>query len=300
MAATKRSLGRGLGALIQDTSTSSAHTQAFDDNGITRIAVEKIRRNEWQPRRAFEESPLAELTESIKQRGVLQPLLVRKKGEDYELIAGERRLRAAMAAGIPDVPVIVMDAADSESLLLAMIENVQRENLNAIEEAEGYSVLAEQFNLTQEEVASRVGKSRVSVTNALRLLALPTEIKAMIVANQLSAGHAKVLLSLSNAKEQLDLAYKCLKDGLSVRALEKLVAIERQAPRKPRASRADMPASHISHLSDKLHEFFGTSIRITPCKTLANGKKTRGMIEIDFYSNDDLDRILQLLNISED
>lgn len=300
MAAAKRSLGRGLGALIQDKPSSTTDATRHGVSGIPRIPIDSIQKSEWQPRREFDEDALSDLANSISQRGVLQPLLVRPKGDQYELIAGERRLRAAAKAGLNDVPVIVMDAADSESLLIALIENVQREDLNVIEEAEGYALLAEQFDLTQEQISQRVGKARASVTNALRLLALPANVKAMVIAGSISAGHAKVLLALSTKKDQTAYAQRCVDEQLSVRDVEKLIQQSLQPPKKPRTARPDMPASHVAHLSDKLHEHFGTSIRIKSCTTLANGKKARGSIEIDFYSNEDLDRILQLLGIRED
>lgn len=264
---------------------------------MQKIKISEIKKNALQPRQDFKKEPLTDLTESIKQRGILQPLLVRPSGKGYELIAGERRLMAATNAGLTEVPVVILEAANVESLEIALIENLQRENLNAMEEAEGYRVLAEKFGLTQEQIASRVGKARASVTNTMRLLSLPDEIKQMISKALLSLGHAKILTGLEIAEEQMLFAKAAVKQNLSVRNLEKLVQKAKRAPKKPRAARTDIPNSHISFLSDKLHGHFGTGVRVNSCKTLANGKKRKGSIEIDFYSNDDLNRILELIGI---
>ena len=231
---------------------------------------------------------------------MLQPLLVRSVGGDYELIAGERRLRAAVAAGLAEVPVTVMDAADRDALELALTENLQREDLNIMEEAAGYQALADNFSLTQEEIAARIGKARASVTNALRLLTLPEQVKGMLRGGQLAAGHAKVLLGTDIPEEQSLFAQRVLDENLSVRQLEKLIEKVKRTPRKPRVTRSDMPATHTADLSDKLQGFFGTRVHLTPSRTYANGKKARGMIQIEFYSNEELDRILELLGLPLD
>lgn len=272
-------------------------TTGKESSGIRTVALTSIVRNRLQPRQTFDEDALADLTASVREHGVLQPLLVRPDEKGYELIAGERRLRAATAAGLHEVPVVLMEASDMSSLEIAMIENLQRENLNPIEEAEGYRELADGFSLTQEEIATRVGKSRASVANAMRLLALPDEVRAMLADGRLSVGHAKALLTLEIPQEQTLLARRVVDEGLSVRALEKVIKRATTKPIRPRATRSDLPASHIRYLSEKLHARFGTSIRIEPCKTFANGKKGKGHIEIDFFSNDDLDRVLELLGI---
>jgi ParB family chromosome partitioning protein len=248
----------------------------------------------------FAEEALADLTASVREHGILQPLLVRPAGDGYELIAGERRLRAATAAGLDSVPVVVMEATDIGSLEIALIENLQRENLNPIEEAEGYRELADGFSLTQEEIALRVGKARASVANAMRLLSLPDEVRAMLADGRLSTGHAKALMALEIPQEQLLTARRVVDEGLSVRALEKLIRRTASSPLRPRAAKPDLPAAHIRYLSEKLHSHFGTSIRIQPCKTFANGKKGKGCIEIDFFSNDDLDRVLNLLGLDHE
>lgn len=317
--ATKHGLGRGLGAMISDgTGAPAAATPPPTSTGlpaptglpkplpvkpvtggITKIPIQKITKNPFQPRQVFPEEAMVELTDSIKKRGVLQPLLVRAVGDGFELIAGERRFRASSAAGLTEVPVIVMEASDNDSLEVAIIENVQRENLNILEEAEAYELLANRFNLTQEQVAARVGKARATVTNIMRVMSLPTEVKQFIASGQLSAGHSKLLSGLSKATDQILYANRTIKENLSVRSLEKLIQKDRSVPRKPRATKDDIPTNHLAHLTDKLHRHFGTSVKLSPCKTLANGKKVRGVLEIEYYSSDDLTRILDLVGISD-
>lgn len=301
--ATKKGLGRGLSALIKDGTTEKQQSAAANTapaQGAVKVAIDRIRKNTFQPRKHFQDNALTELAESIKIHGVIQPLLVRKAGDSFELIAGERRLRASGIAGLKEVPVIVIEAEDQSSLELALVENLQRENLDPLEEAEGYQVLVDKFSLTQEQIASRVGKARVSVTNALRLLSLHSDIKALISSGELSAGHAKALLSLDIEPEQLQLAKRAVLEGMSVRELEKIVNKIKRAPRKPRAFRADVPKEHLNHIINSMHTHFGTGVRVTPTGTYANGKKRKGLIEIDFFSNDELDRILSILGISLD
>ncbi len=262
-----------------------------------RVAVDAIARSPWQPRHTFEAVALQELTESIKAHGVIQPLICRRTDAGYELIAGERRFRAAIDAGLADVPVILMDAADRDAAEMAIIENIQREDLNVIEEAEGYRSLCENFGLTQQEVADRVGKARASVANALRLLDLPDEVRQLVSANLLSVGHAKVLLSLPEEKEQILLARRSVTEGQTVRSLERLIERRRAEKADPVARRSDIPESHLRYLLDKLHARFQTQIRLLPTVTHANGKRTKGSLEIDFYDNEDLDRLLNLLGV---
>ncbi|MFZ4395953.1 MAG: ParB/RepB/Spo0J family partition protein [Kiritimatiellia bacterium] len=321
-------LGRGLGALIGQHPAETAHPDADAGSGknvqaaptaagthpaaaqashddrrhVAMLPVADISRSTWQPRQTFDEAALKDLTDSIKTHGVIQPLICRRgPSGGYELIAGERRLRASMLAGLGQVPVILIEAVDRDAAEMAIIENIQREDLNAIEEAEGYRTLADKFGLTQQDVADRVGKARASVANALRLLELPDEVKQLLGSSQLSTGHAKVLLSVSDPKEQVLLSRKCVTDGLTVRALERLL-VRRQQTRsnEKRGPNADIPDSHLKHLSDRLHSQFSTSVRLTPSMTHANGKRVKGRIEIDFFDNDDLDRLLTLLGIEVD
>jgi ParB family transcriptional regulator, chromosome partitioning protein len=296
--AAKHGLGRGLSALIKEVPDEPRPSSDRQD-GVARIAVGRIHPSPWQPRRQFSREALDEMIGSIREHGVLQPLLARQKGDDFELIAGERRLRAAVEAGLADVPVIVMEVTDNEALELALIENLQRQDLNVIEEAEGYKVLAEKFGMTQEQIAQRVGKARASVTNTLRLLQLPDDVRRALSEGVLSPGHAKVLMGVPIDKEQSLLAQVVIKKGLSVRDLERIIVRSHRVPRVPRVMQDDLPRSHVDYLADRLHHHFGTSIRVIPCRTLANGKKAKGMIEIDFYSSDDLDRVLHLLGLTE-
>jgi len=294
--AGKHGLGRGLGALIKDGVTRSPRENPSE--GILRVPLDTIQSSRWQPRHSFEEESLAELTQSIRERGILQPILVRRAGSGYELIAGERRLRAAHQAGLEEVPVIVLVAGDSDAMEMALIENLQRQDLSVLEEAAGYDVLRKQFELTQEQIAERVGKARASVTNSLRLLSLPEEIKELIRSGELTAGHAKLLTGLEIPDEQILYARRTVKEGLSVRNLERILQRARRAPRKPRAVRAEMPEEHLAHLSDRLHAHLGTAVRLSPSRIFANGKKGKGTIEIDFYSNEDLHRLLELIGLS--
>ncbi len=303
--ALKHGLGRGLSALISDTPTAAKTTEpapgqaGIPPQGMITVPVDKIRPNPKQPRRLFAPEALDDLVKSIQTHGVLQPLLLRRMGDHYELVAGERRWRASRQVGLETVPAIIKDVNDRDALELTLIENLQREDLNPIEEAEGFHSLAEQFTLSHEEIALRVGKARATVTNSLRLLTLPDEIKQMLADSRLSAGHAKALLGVSIDEEKCFLARRAVEEGWSVRVLEKAAERLTRAPRKPRAMRDDIPPEHLQDLSDKLHRHFGTSVRLVPSRTLANGKKAKGLIEIDFYSNEDLTRILDLLGLVE-
>ena len=294
----KHGLGRGLSALIRDTPVEPVAT-AVSRTGTPTVEVSKIRPNPWQPRRVFSKEALDELAASIREHGVLEPLIVRKVEDGYELIAGERRWRAAQEAGLAEVPVRVLEADDQKALELALVENLQRADLNVIEEAEGYRTLSTKFGLTQDEIALRVNKARASVANALRLLGLPGEVKGFVAEGLLSAGHAKVLLGVAIEAHACALAERAIKEGLSVRDLERIVEHSRLTPRKRREVKEDIPASHVTFLTDKLHRHFGTSVRLLPCRTLTNGRKTKGNIQIDYYSNDDLTRILELLGLRE-
>ena len=313
MAAKHIGLGRGLGALIQDaakppvaaeapaTSTPASIPVAPEPPGerILRVSPDAVHPSRWQPRRHFTPEAIEELAQSIREKGVLQPLTVRRTGETFELIAGERRWRAAQAAGLAKIPVIIVAASDQQALEMALIENLQREDLNIIEEAEGYRQLADTFALTQEQIAQRVGKARATVTNALRMLELSEMVRRMVSEGTITPGHAKVLLGLDIPREQELLAERVKQEGLSVRTLERIVARIKKTPRKPRAEKDDLPADYLRDLTDRLHRHFGTSVRLAPCRTLGNGKKVKGTLEVDFYDNDDLDRLLTMLGLSE-
>jgi ParB family chromosome partitioning protein len=300
MTAKRKGLGRGLDALIKEMPIAAPKTETPQKTRETEeILVEKISRNPFQPRHKFNIKSLSELTESVRMSGVLQPLLVRKKKNGYELIAGERRLRAAIDAGLDRVPVRVMKITDEQALEIALVENLQREDLNPIEEAKGYRSLMESFNLTQEQAAQRVGKARSTVTNALRLLRLVPEVQNMIVDGELSNGHAKILAGFEIEKEQELLAREVVRKGWSVRQLERESVRRKRPPRKSRAFRPDIPVVQLNDLKDQLQRQFGTAVSIKPSKTLANGKRIKGTIEIDYYDADELDRLLILLGIQD-
>jgi ParB family chromosome partitioning protein len=261
------------------------------------VPISLVRPSPWQPRRAFDEDALAELADSIRAHGIIQPLVCRRQDGFYELIGGERRLRAASLAGLTSVPVVTADAGDREAAELALVENLQREDLNPIEEAEGYKALAENFKLTQADIAERVGKARASVANALRLLDLPDEVRRMVGEGLLSGGHAKALLAMPGEGERIELARQCLGEGLSVRALERRVARKLEAPSKRPAPRPDVPEDWLRTLTDKIRTRLATPVRLFPSTTYANGRHGRGHLEIDFFDNDDLTRLLELLGV---
>jgi ParB family chromosome partitioning protein len=260
-----------------------------------RVPIGEIRPNPRQPRRFFDEERIAELADSIRQQGILQPLIVRKAEPGYELIIGERRFRAAQRAGLDRVPVIVKDVNDAESLEMALVENIQREELTPIEEALAYRQLMEEFHLTQEEVANRVGKSRPVVTNLLRVLNLPDEIKEEVDRGNLSVGHARTLLALDTPEQQIDLARRIMRQGLSVRETETLVArapelsAYREGPQSHQdAETPPRPDLHRSALEEELMRALGTKVRLHP-------RKKGGRIEIEYYSNEELEGLVRRL-----
>ena len=253
----------------------------------------------WQPRRVFRDDALSELTASIRERGVLQPLWVRERDGEFELIAGERRLRAARAAGLAEVPVQVLDVDDRQALELALVENLQREDLDPIEEAEGYRALAETFDLTQEQIAERVGRARASVANALRLLSLPDFVKTALSDGQLSAGHAKALLGLHHPNAQSGVARRAIKEGWSVRDTERAVVRLNRPARPARAAREEVPEGHTQFLADQLRQRLGTRVSVQSPKTFANGRKAPGSVRIEYYGSEDLDRLMELLGLTD-
>ncbi len=309
-------LGRGLGALIGEaapmikpaasvpTHPAALPPSVASTNAVIQVKTGLIARSPWQPRVSFDEESLRELSESIKNHGVIQPLVCRslpaEKGGGFELIAGERRLRAAIDAGLTEVPVVVANVVDRDAAEMSIIENIQRQDLNVIEEAEGYKTLADEFGLTQQDVADRVGKARPSVANALRLLELPDEVKMLLSSGLLSTGHAKVLLSLTDETEQTLLARRCVEEQLTVRALERLLARRAIERTTSGAKKPDMPESHVRYLLEKLHGKFGAPVRLQPSMTFANGRRAKGSIEIDFADNDDLARRLDIFGIDVD
>ncbi len=306
--AAKHGLGRGLNALIEDVPVApqptpvspSVPAAAEAAPGAMSVPVDRIRDNPFQPRKHMAPEALNEMVQSIRTHGVLQPLILRRMGDHYDLIAGERRLRAARKVGLLVVPATVRDIRDDREVLeLTLIENLQREDLNTIDEAEGYQRLATEFGMNQEDIAQRVGKARATIANALRILSLAPDIKQMVLDGKLSAGHAKALLGVEIDEERRLMARRAVAESWSVRMLEKAVARLSRVPRKPRASLVDIPASHLQDLSDKLHRHFGTSVRVFPPRTMSNGQKVKGSIEIDFFSNDDLTRLLEVFGVGD-
>lgn len=295
---------KGAKNFVPPAAAPSAPPPSPPGEEFLQVKTSLIHRSPWQPRGTFNPESLKELAETIKVHGLIQALTCRRipasKGGGFELISGERRLRAAIDAGLDEVPVRVVSVSDRDAAEMAVIENIQRDDLNAIEEAEGYRTLVDEFKLTQQEVADRVGKGRASVAHALRLLELPDEVKQLVAAGQLSVGHAKVLLSLPDETEQTLLARKCVLSGQSVRALERAIAKRDEEKAASNSRRSDIPDSHLRFLLDKLHGFFGAPVRLKPSVTFANGKKARGTLEVDFVDNVDLSRILDLFGISVD
>ncbi len=279
----RKPLGRGLGALIPGA-TKPAMLDGGDSEHEPQVAIDRIRANPRQPRTDFDETALNELAASIRVQGIIQPLLVRPDGEGgYELVAGERRLRAARIAGLREVPIVVREVSDRESLELALIENIQRNDLSPLDEAAAYQHLLDDFGHTQEEIATRVGKSRPAVANALRLLRLPEPIKQEIARGRLSAGHARALLSLESADAQLRAARQILARQLSVRDTEKLAGGRRAA--EPPAARDP----HRAALERELAAALGTRVRILP-------RGRGGRIEIEYYSNEELHGLTERLS----
>ena len=295
MTSKQKGLGRGLDALIKDGATKREEIEAGKRGGAQHVVISKVVASPWQPRSIFDSNALDELVDSVKVHGILQPLIVRQVDDTFELIAGERRLRAAAEAGLKKVPVMVIEASDEKALQLALIENLQREDLNPIEEAEGYALLQKQFGLTQEQVAEQLGKARASVANALRILDLSDVIRKQVSDGLLSVGHAKVLLGASSAVDRERLATQAIKEGLTVRALELLVKKLGFPSKKRRAEKNDLPADYLKSLMDDLHRLFGTQVRLSPSKTLANGRRVKGSLEIDYHDNEELDRLLQIM-----
>lgn len=285
-----RALGKGLGALIPQL-------EEDDLQNTQEISIEDIETNPYQPRRHFDPESLQELAASIKEHGVLQPLLVRKKDPGYQLIAGERRLRAAKQAGLSTVPVVVKALDDRTVMEIALVENLQREDLNPLEEAEAYQRLITEFNLTQEEVAKAVGKSRPAIANTLRLLNLPEPIQQLVANGQLTMGHARALLGLERPEEQLYISEKIITEKLSVRETEEIVrqtrlsGVSRETPgeeeEKKQKERQKIDPN-LQAIIDDMTRLFGTKVRIKK-----NGE--RGKIEIEYYSPEEFERITEIL-----
>lgn len=294
--ALKRGLGKGLDSLIptnvmmesevKHATVSTASSPEEGKNGTLMVKLSKVEPNREQPRKNFDEDSLQELAESLKQFGMLQPILVQNRGDYYEIIAGERRWRAAKIAGLKEVPVIVRELTDQEIVEISLIENIQREDLNPIEEAQAYKRLLTEFHLKQDEVAERVSKSRTAVTNSMRLLKLCDEVQKMVVDDMISTGHARALISIEDPEEQYLIAQKIFDEKLSVREVEKLVKDLHKPPKPPKEENKTLQAIY-QEISERLKQSLSTKVSVSAKQ---NGA---GKIEIEFYNHEDLERLLE-------
>ena len=299
MAVKKKGLGaKGLGinALINtemEDMKASKPAKKKAEEAVLELDLDMIEPNRKQPRKYFDETALEELAASLKAYGMIQPIVVKKSGEYYEIIAGERRWRAAKIAGLTKVPVVIKKWEEGEAFEAALVENLQREDLNPMEEAESYQRLQEEFGLSQEKIAEKVGKSRSAITNSLRLLQLDSRVRTLVVENKVTAGHARTLLPVTDGDDQFELAEMIIDEGLSVRAVEALVKsylakAENPVEKEEELSKAD--EREYRAIEDDLKSFFSTKVKLKPL-----GKRNKGKIEIEYYSEEDLERLLALL-----
>lgn len=300
MAAKNRGLGRGLDALFADrapivnpdaeeTVETTVEEKKVSDNSIVYININDIKPNENQPRKVFNEEKISELADSIIEHGIIQPLVVRKHGRGYEIVAGERRWRASRKAELKEVPCIIRDFTDEENMLVAIIENMQREDLNPIEEAEGINQMIKTYGLTQEEVSKSVSKSRPYITNALRLLKLPENVQSLVTEGRISSGHARALIPVTDNKVQQDICDRIINEGLSVRKVEEIVS-DLGKPRKKHVKK--VKSADTVHVENELKNIYGTKVNIKE-----KGKK--GTIELEYYNHDELNRLIELLRSVE-
>ena len=294
MSAVKRGLGKGLDVMIPQRISEADLNTEENVSRETFLPINEIEPNKSQPRKKFDQESLQELAESIKQYGVIQPLIVQKKDKYYEIIAGERRWRASRLAGLKEVPVIIKDYSPQETVEIALIENIQREDLNPIEEAQAYQKLIKEFNLKQEDLAKRLSKSRTTITNSLRLLKLDNRIQQMLIDEQITGGHARALLSLEDPDLQYEAACKVLKENLSVRDTEKLVRKLLKIRTEKETAAANEEQKDISYiyqaLEEKLKNILGTKVSIK------RKEKDKGRIEIEYYSEEELERIIEMFD----
>jgi ParB family chromosome partitioning protein len=283
---SRKNLGRGLSALIPTRPTQSPEQSALHSG---QVPIDLIDANRLQPRTIFQADRLAELADSIRANGIIQPIIVRRKGERYELIAGERRWRAAKQAGLSEVPVVVQDLADDRLLEVSLIENIQREDLNPMEVALAYDRLAQEHNLSHEEIGRRTGKDRVTITNMIRLLRLPPEVQLLVAEHRLNMGHARALLGLASPDVQQEVANKAAAQGLSVRQVERLVQSINEKRDDDHAPDAPKQDPNVRAAADEMERVLGTKVRIV------EKSAKRGRIEIDYFSPDDLDRIYTVI-----
>lgn len=291
MAKKSKGLGRGLGALLNtDEAVKIENTQSNDDKGILELKISEVEPNKAQPRSHFDDDALKSLSDSIKEYGVLSPIVVSKNENGfYMIIAGERRWRAAKLAGLKKIPAIIKEYDDKETMEIALIENLQREDLNPIEEAEGFKELMEIYKLTQEEVSKKMGKSRSAVANSVRLLSLPEKVRKMLINKEISSGHARAILSLNDEKVMLCVAEKIINEGLNVRQTENIVSKLLKEPKKKEINKNDEELlRYLSSLEKNLGSHLGTKVKI-------HHGKSKGKIEIEYYSNEDFERIMNII-----
>ena len=286
-------LGKGLNALIPEDTVilePKKGKDKNDDNGYSLIDINLIKSNESQPRKSFDDEKIMELAESIKSNGIIQPLILRKDKDEYIIVAGERRWRAAKYIGIKEIPAVIMDLTEKQILEISLIENIQREDLNSIEEAIAYKKLITDFYLTQEQLSKRIGKSRVAITNTMRLLNLSEDVQQYIIEGVISEGHGRALLAITDSKLQCELAQNVIDDKLSVRELEFLIRKlkTKSEPSKSKAKKETNP--YYKEVIEKLENYFGTKVNVT-------NKNNKGKIEIEYYSEEDLQRILEIINL---
>lgn len=289
----KFGLGKGLNALIPEDTVilePKKGKDKNDDNGYSLIDINLIKSNESQPRKLFDDEKIMELAESIKSNGIIQPLILRKDKDEYIIVAGERRWRAAKYIGIKEIPAVIMDLTEKQILEISLIENIQREDLNSIEEAIAYKKLITDFDLTQEQLSKRIGKSRVAITNTMRLLNLSEDVQQYIIEGVISEGHGRALLAITDSKLQCELAQNVIDDKLSVRELEFLIRKlkTKSEPSKSKAKKETNP--YYKEVIEKLENYFGTKVNVT-------NKNNNGKIEIEYYSEEDLQRILEIINL---
>ncbi|WP_172246933.1 ParB/RepB/Spo0J family partition protein [Saccharibacillus endophyticus] len=277
-----KGLGKGLDALIPSLSIG-------ENDNVVNVPLNRLRANPYQPRHSFDEEGLRELAESIRQHGVIQPIIVRSVLKGYEIIAGERRTRASALAGRTDIPAVVREFTDQQVMEIALIENVQRENLNAMEIAVAYQSLMDEFKMTQEELSVKVGKSRSHIANFLRLLTLPEEVKDFVSRGTLSMGHAKAIVGLKNPSIQIQLAEQAIREGWSVRDLEEAVQEAGNKAKNKAKNKLKRRDPYIENVEESLREHFKTSVKIKP------GSQEKGKIELSYYNQQDLQRLLDLL-----
>lgn len=283
----KFGLGKGLGALIPEEVEKKSTVEDKKDSMM--ISLNKIKAHSEQPRKFFDNENIAELAESIKNHGIIQPILLRKEKAGYVIVAGERRFRAAKMIGLKEVPAIVRELTEKEVLEISLIENIQREDLNPIEEAIAYKKLIKEFNLTQQELSSRIGKSRVAITNTMRLLKLDERVQQYLIESVISEAHGRVLLVITDGDLQCNFAQMVIDNGLSVKELERRIKSYENEKEKPEKVKKELNI-YYKEVQNKLQDYFGTKVKI-------DDKDKKGKIEIEYYSEEDLNRILELINM---